>query len=335
MKARINSLLLIASLFLSGAAMTHAGNFSVVHSFGDTNKVTGFFPSAALTQGPDGTLYGINGSGVTQRYTGTQYLVVQEADPNVYGAIYAVNPDGSGFRTLHVFTNTADGNTGYGGMVLVGDTLYGTTYAGGSNGGGIIFSINTNGSSFQHLYDFGGVTNDGANPYGTLVYANGALYGTTDSGGHYNLGTVFSINTSGGTLSNIVNFDGTNGSLPFAGVTLCGNTLFGTTETGGGVLFKVNTNGSGFSILQQGLSSFSPLFLTNNVLYGAAMGGGSYGNGQIFSLTTDGSNFTTIYNFSGATLAANGLYTNSDGRTPVQITLVSNVIYGLTLGGGN
>lgn len=51
---------------------------------------------------------------------------------------------------------------------------------------------------------------DGANPYGTLVYMNGTLYGTTQfGGGGGSDGTVYSISTAG---TQTVLFRFTNGA---------------------------------------------------------------------------------------------------------------------------
>jgi uncharacterized repeat protein (TIGR03803 family) len=76
--------------------------------------------------------------------------------------------------------------------------LYGTTTAGGTNGDGVVFSINTNGTCFTNLYSFAG-GGDGANPYAGLTLSGNTLYGTALYGGtngtqyFSGLGTVFSI----------------------------------------------------------------------------------------------------------------------------------------------
>jgi len=62
--------------------------------------------------------------------------------------MFAVNTDGTGFATLHTFTATSasypycnsDG-VAPGGLVLSGNTLYGTAAGGGSSGSGTVFSI--------------------------------------------------------------------------------------------------------------------------------------------------------------------------------------------------
>jgi uncharacterized repeat protein (TIGR03803 family) len=88
-------------------------------------------------------------------------------------------------------------------------------------------------------------------------------------------------------------------------VILSGNTLYGTANSGGssgwGTVFAVNTDGSGFTNLysftatlgteggygtnSDGVLPVGGLILSGNILYGTAGGGGSSGNGTVFSLT--------------------------------------------------
>jgi uncharacterized repeat protein (TIGR03803 family) len=77
----------------------------------------------------------------------------------------------------------------------------------GTNGGGMVFKITPDGT-LTTLYSFcsqAGCT-DGANPYGGLVQGtNGDFYGTTQSGGAGNYGTIFKI-TPRGTLTTLHSF---------------------------------------------------------------------------------------------------------------------------------
>ena len=67
--------------------------------------------------------------------------------------MFAVNTNGTGFTTLHSFTAGGDGAVPVG-LVLSGNTLYGTAYEGGSSGSGTVFAVNTNGTGFTTLYSF-------------------------------------------------------------------------------------------------------------------------------------------------------------------------------------
>src|SRR5208282_3959382 len=102
------------------------------------------------------------------------------------GTVFALNPDGTGFRTLHGFTANPYGTNSDGawpcpGLILSGNTLYGTATAGGSSGNGTVFAISTDGTGFTTLYSFTSGS-DGANPGGLLLSGN-TLYGAAGSGG--------------------------------------------------------------------------------------------------------------------------------------------------------
>jgi uncharacterized repeat protein (TIGR03803 family) len=90
------------------------GNFTVLHSFGSLPN-EGIAPDGALAViGP--TLYGTCDDTVNFGADGT---------------VFQINTDGSGYATLHTFAG-ADGRQPYGGVVAVGDTLYGTTLSTGT-----------------------------------------------------------------------------------------------------------------------------------------------------------------------------------------------------------
>ena len=85
----------------------------------------------------------------------TLYGVTSSGGSNNYGTVYSVRADGSNFVALHHFAfATTNGSSPQGGLVLSGDTLYGTTSSGGSNFSGTVFQINTNGSGFKILVNF-------------------------------------------------------------------------------------------------------------------------------------------------------------------------------------
>ena len=75
------------------------------------------------------------------------------------------------------------------GLVLSGNTLYGTAFNGGSSGVGTVFAVNTNGTGFKTLHSFTG--SSGAFPSAGLVLSGNTLYGTTEQGGSSGDGTVF------------------------------------------------------------------------------------------------------------------------------------------------
>ncbi len=82
-------------------------------------------------------------------------------------------------------------------QTYVNGTLYGTTESGGTcipgtyTDYGTVFSIAPSGTETV-LHSFSGGS-EGSSPYANLINVKGTLYGTTETGGRYGGGTVFSI----------------------------------------------------------------------------------------------------------------------------------------------
>jgi uncharacterized repeat protein (TIGR03803 family) len=259
------------------------------------------------------------------------------------------------FTTLHLFTTdpfpytNTDGARPYDGLILSGNTLYGTTSVGGVNGSGTVFAINPNDKSFTNLYNFTAnsldANSDGLVPNGGLILSGGTLYGTAELGGTNAFGTVFAVNTNGLNFSTLHHFSNLDGSHPQAGLILSGNTLYGTTATGGangpGTVFAISTNGMGFTNLYSfsaeatnalgiytnfdGATPVACLVLSGNTLYGTAYNGGPNGVGTVFAISTNGMGFTNLYSFTGG----------NDGAHPQAGLLLSgNTLYGATASGG-
>src|SRR5207249_8175964 len=142
-----------------------------------------------------------------------------------------------------------DGKNPLAGLVLGGDTLYGTTSDGGAWGGGAVFKLNTDGSDFAVLHSFTAYSSsnaDGADPRAELTLVGSTLYGTTAAGGSGGSGTVFKVDTNGNGFAVLHSFYYTNtdGDFPRGRLVLSGETLYGTTSYGGtwngGTVFKVN-----------------------------------------------------------------------------------------------
>jgi len=237
------------------------------------------------------------------------------------GTLFAINTDGTGFRTLHSFSSTTgsastntDGIAPYGGLAMSSssDVLFGVGFAGGSAGKGTVFSIGTNGSNFITLHNFAATTGntatnaDGSNPWSGLLLVGDFLYGTTILGGNFGVGTVFSIKVDGTQFANLHSFSSIDGASPYGGLVLStsGYTLYGTTIHGGistnGVVYSINVDGTGFSVLhsfsatsvapsinEDGATPYGGLVLSasGDTLYGAAGGGGTSGGGTIFGIT--------------------------------------------------
>src|SRR5262249_23737928 len=127
--------------------------------------------------------------------------------------------------------------------------FYGTTTAGGTNGGwGTVFRVAADGTlTSLHSFNY----QDGAAPVGGLVQGtHGNLYGTTSEGGIGGVGTVFQVPTDG-QLTTLVWFSGPSGAGPrspliqardghFYGTTEFGGTGYnGGPTTGNGLVFRL------------------------------------------------------------------------------------------------
>jgi uncharacterized repeat protein (TIGR03803 family) len=270
------------------------------------------------------------------------------------GSIFRMNLAGRNYGVIHDFTSNGPGEGGsapLGSLVLDGAVLYGMTSTGGLvpengpvNNGGTLFKINVDGSGFEILHGFNGSqlmgSNDGASPHGAVTVSGTKIFGMTRFGGAAARGTIFSLNTDGSGFSLLHSFAGgvNDGAAPEGSLILVGTKLYGMTNGGGsndkGTVFSMNTDGSGFALLYSfGVAgsgdAMEPiagngLTAVDNRLYGMTFFGGALGNGAIFSLNTDGTNYQLVHS-----LVA------SDGAGPFgALTLCGSQLYGTTNGYG-
>jgi len=294
-------------------------------SVGDTclTSETGGYLYTGLMQGTDGALYG------------TAY----RGGSNGYGTVFKLIPDGTGFTVLANFDFSTTG--GYPRAELIHGMdggLYGTTSQGGSNGYGTVFKLNPDGTGFTVLANFDFST--GVSPLAGLMQGtDGALYGTTIEGGSNGYGTVFKLNADGTGFTVLQNFDYSTGVNPFAGLTQgTDGALYGTANSGGsngyGTVFKLNPDGTGFTVLQNfdyattgGYPLAALMQGTDGALYGTAYQGGSNSRGTVFKLNPNGAGFTVLANFDSSTT----------GGYPVAALMqgTDGALYGTTLQGGS
>lgn len=321
-----------------------AQTFTVRHSFTarpEGINYDGAYPAGRLIANPSGNiLYGTANLGGS----------------NGFGTVFAVNTDGTDFTTLHSFNYFTHGSQPLGGLVLSGNTLYGTAWQGGTAFNGAVFAVNTDGTGFTNLHNFTAssgplsTNSDGAKSRAGLILSGSRLYGTAEYGGSAGNGTVFALNTDGTGFTNLHNFTATayqppypntDGIRPRAGLILSSNTLYGTAVGGGsyarGTVFKLNTNGGGFTTLHsfpptsgsqinsEGAGPVAGLVLSGDTLYGTTESGGSFGQGVVFRLNTDGTGFTVLHHFFHAT---DGYYANA------MLILSGNTLYGAAIGSG-
>lgn len=312
----IPGLLLCASVCLL-SMQADAQTLTTIKSFGDLANSSGWRPLGQLVQGQDGALYGTTSKG----------------EGGLAGTVFAIQPDGSGFTVLKRFMGGLEGSNLQSGLVVTGNVLYGTTYSGGTSNYGTIFRMNTDGTGYTVLKYFDGF--DGANPQGDLTLSGNVLYGTTQNGSNSTLiGTVFRVNTDGTGFQVLKHINvHIDGGFRFPGVILSDGVLYGIRYGGssfpGGTLFKLNTDGTGYTVIKdftqaEGGRPFGELIVSGDVLYGTTGEGGTNSVGTVFKIKTDGTGFTVLKHLS-----------LSGGSRPFsRLTLSGNVLYGTTTVGG-
>jgi uncharacterized repeat protein (TIGR03803 family) len=153
---------------------------------------------------------------------------------------------------------------------------------------------------------------NGDSPSGALVQSGNTLYGTTFGGGQYGFGEVYSVPTAGGTPTVVASFINNvqNYTVEPESLIISGNTLYGTTASGGlygdGEIYSVPITGGTPTVLANfnGTNGANPsygnLTLNGNTLYGTTTAGGANGVGEIFSLPASGGTPNVLYSFTTA-----------------------------------
>jgi uncharacterized repeat protein (TIGR03803 family) len=232
---------------------------------------------------------------------------------------------GVDFKTVHVFTQVegpfttgvVEGRDGY---------LYGVNTFGGEFDDGIAFRMSPKGE-FQLLHAFAGAPKEGENPYGRLVAgSDGNLYGTTNRGGQYDLGTIFRL-TPEGQVKVLHSFGAPGDSdSPFAGVIQARDgTLYGTTCTdvvgSFDSVFAITTAGAYRTVYKfaNAADGYCPhgdlLEASDGLLYGTTLRGGQFNEGTAFSVSPSGQH-VLLHSFDGTDgdELQGGLIQASDGQ---------------------
>jgi uncharacterized repeat protein (TIGR03803 family) len=304
------------------------GAYKSIYSF--QAEPDGRNPLARLTP-LDGALYGTTSAG--GRGCGLQRC----------GTIYKITTTGTE-TVVYRFRGDPDGATPLAELTAVKQTLYGTTFKGGTHcvrktagGCGVVFAINTSGME-RVLHRFIG-TPDGAYPQGPLTLVNGRLYGTTTAGGakcadqQNGCGIVYSIDTSGKEHV-LYRFKGMpDGVSPSGNLVLLNGILYGTTygggAHGGGTVFAITPSGRERILYSsKGIyDMFGPsgLVAMAGILYGASYGGDKHNGGTVYAVTTSGKE-RLLHDFGG---------TIQNGQSPVGSLIVDkDLLYGTTSYGG-
>jgi uncharacterized repeat protein (TIGR03803 family) len=304
-------------------SISRTGDETVLHSFSNSD---GAKPKAGLIV-LFGVFYGTTGAGGTYG-KGTLFYMDKGGNENVvydfgkgadgqnphsvllplHGNLYGVTYNGGAYgggtafqltstgkeNVLHSFAKLPlDGKSPNANLIVIGKTLYGTTYGGGVHHSGTVYSLTTGGVE-KVLHAFGS-GNDGANPFNAgLLLVGGLMYGTTCYGGTHGDGTVFRITTAGKEQV-VYNFGRTphDGTCPTAGLIELNGLLYGTTFSGGsfgvGTIYSISGFGTEhvlhtFAAGSDGAAPAAPLTALDGVLYGTTSLAGN-GYGTVFEQT--------------------------------------------------
>ena len=193
-------------------------------------------------------------------------------------------------------------------------------------------------AQFKVLHSF----SNNESPYDGPLLKGSWLYGTTRWGGAFNYGTIYKVRTTGTGYMVLHDFAGgaTDGREVFGALVSGGSTspwLYGVTVYGGtsnqGVIYKIQTNGSGFQVihsftsgLTDGRNPNSALVRVGSVLYGMTPSAGAHSYGVIFKIQTDGTGYQVLHHFAGGA---------TEGGTPMgSLKAAGSWLYGTTFGGG-
>ncbi|HTT84965.1 MAG TPA: choice-of-anchor tandem repeat GloVer-containing protein [Rhizomicrobium sp.] len=239
---------------------------------------------------------------------GTIYGTTNEGGVNGGGTVFSFDRKTRAETVLYSFCSGCQLG---GGLLGVKGTLYGTT----AYGNGAVFSLDPSSGVESIIYYFctRDYCEDGARPNGNLIHINRTLYGTTNAGGSYNLGTVFSIRLKRDHETVLHAFaGGADGRSPDSGLIEVNGMLYGTTPTGGssgtacltgegcGTVYSIDPNTGAETIVysfcsQAGCADGDDpapgLVYADGTLYGVTEYGGSgtcngYGGcGTVFAIT--------------------------------------------------
>ena len=277
------------------------------------------------------------------RYGDKFYGLVQQGGAHNMGAVFTVDDSGN-VRFIYQFgTNHGrrDANGPVGALTMVDGIFYGVGSAGGTAGAGAIFRITPAGDE-RVIYNFRDHSDDGIEPYATLIAIGHTLYGTTAQGGFHDRGTIFSVTTNGTerVLHAFLGYD--DGIAPYANLTRFRRQLYGVTSQGGragkmftgcGTAFAIDPSGAHYRVVHRftrGADGCGPsaLLSVGDALYGTTGSGGtckliSGSCGTVFRMTRDG-NERVLYSFQG----------RKDGDGPGGLIAWRGSLYGTTGAGG-
>ncbi|MCB2195038.1 MAG: T9SS type A sorting domain-containing protein [Bacteroidetes bacterium] len=279
---------------------------------------------------------GVEPKGDLLHLNGKLYGIATAGGENSEGVIFEYSLKNKKYTKLYDLDPWTDGYSGEMGLTL-GDNgkLYGTMYRGGANAEGTLFEYTIETNEYKVIKTFDGTS--GENPACKLVqHSNGKIYGTTERGGTYSEGTIFSYDPAGETFTTIHHFGQVNslGRFPVSQLIESpeGN-LYGITFTADGdygAVFEFNPETADYTkignITWDGMWQQKSIMLaSNNKLYGTTYTGGTDNRGVLFSLDLSNNEITKKHDFVEST-GCNPYYGYLLEICPPQITNLTETI---------
>jgi len=308
----------VALLFVCISALAQAQAFQVLYTF---HGPDGAGPYGPLTLNSAGDIYGttsFGGSGSCSLGCGAAFAL--DKSGTLLGS-YSFNGKDGAYPEGGLLQDSAGNFFG----VTVGGGNYAQNCGGAQGAGcGVVFKLTPKGK--QTAYKF---TGSGPwDPTGALVQdAAGNLYGTTESSGRSNGGTVYKLDPMG----KLTKLQGLGFFCGAYGLIMLGGDLYGSVDGSlcrNQYTFQMTTHGS-YTLIGFGANSLLVADSAGN-LYGTT--GNNVDSGTVFKLSPNGFgwNQTTIYKFCQLRGCADG----QEPIGPLAIDSTGN-IYGTTLFGGD
>ncbi len=284
--------------------------YAVLHNFG-YGATNGLWPWGTVIQGSDHRLYGAT------RHGGTFDA----------GIVFSITTNGTDFTIVRSFTTNQNAGAYPLNNVIEGNDgrLYGRTISGGTNNGHSIFGLNKDGTGYVVLHSFDSTLADYFDSFSGLIEgSDGMIYGTTFENGALTNGSVFRLNKNGSNFQTLHDFadSATDGGKPYGTVyETSEGVLYGTTSEGGafgwGTLYKMNRDGSGYTVLRhfnavngEGyLPVAPPVEGPGGWLFGTTYFNEPEVTGTIYQVRKDGSGFRFLYTFQNN--GTDGVYPNA------------------------
>ena len=304
--------------------------YDLIYAFATTDVRA---PNMGLILGSDGMLYGTAPSGGPTRGNA--------------GGVYRLNRDGTGFQSIHVFTNTPEGAAPSGPVLEgPGGFLYGVTGRGGENGGGgTVYKVSKDGSVYAVLRSFNSTNGGPVSPSQSLTLGkDGLLYGISVEGGTNSVGSVYRLAPDGTGFQVLKSFSNrqadADGQSPNGPLLEVDDVLVGTTSGGGtkssGTVYQLKRDGSQYQVIHrfagaptEGANPYGNLVSgIDGKLYGTTLNGGTGSVGTLYRLKPDGTEFEVLWHIQRdkgqPQLPQSGLVAGGDGE-----------FFGTSTGGGD